>query len=172
MPPRNPTKPHDGAPAPDDGLSPKQRTAVDLLSSGRTLTDTAAALSVDRWTVSQWLNHSAPFQASLNSRRQQLWSDIVEGVRGLLPQALAVLQEELTREGPGRLQAAVHVFKMVNLYGQVGPPVGPMTLEAAEQAQIQREIERISTTLTPEDVALAEQRRQSDRTFAALTAFP
>ena len=167
---RNPTKPHgaDPASAPDDGLSPKQRTAVDLLSSGQTLTATAEALSLDRWTVSQWVNHHAPFQAQLNARRHELWRGIVEGLRGLLPKALAVLQEELEGEGPGRMVAAKEVFRMVGLYGTIGPPTGPTSVEDLEQEQRRQALERTRTVLTEEDIALARQRRESDRTMAAL----
>lgn len=168
MPSRKPTKAHGVNPTPDDGLSPKQRTAVDLLSSGRTLTATAEALSLDRWTVSQWVNHHAPFQASLNSRRQELWGDIVEGLRGLLPTAVEVLRQELEGEGPGRLQAAVHVLKITGIYGAIGPPGGPATVEDAEQAQLRQAIERTRTVLTAEDIRLAEERRESDRVMAAL----
>jgi hypothetical protein len=140
----------------------------DLLASGRTLTDAAAAVGVDRATVSGWANHLAPFQAALNRRRQDLWQDIVAGVRGLLPQALAVLQEELAGQGPGRLPAAVHVFKMVGLYGQVGAPRGPTTLEEIEHDQRRQAVDRAQTVLTDEDVRLAEQRREADRTLEAL----
>jgi hypothetical protein len=170
MPQRNTTKTNgaDPASAPDDRLTPQQRAVCDLLAGGRTLTDTAAAVGVDRATVSGWVNHHAPFQAALNQRRQDLWQDIVEGVRGLLPKALAVLQEELEGQGPGRLTAAVHVFKMVGLYGQVGAPTGPTTPEELEQDQRRQAVERAQTVLTEEDVRLAEQRRESDRTLAAM----
>jgi hypothetical protein len=168
MPPRNPTKPNGAAAAPDDRLTPQQGAVCDLLASGRTLTDAAAAVGVDRATVSGWVNHHASFQAALNQRRQDLWHDIVAGLRGLLPQALAVLQEELDGQGPGRLTAAVHVFKMVGLYGQVGAPTGPVTPEDVEQAQRRAVLERTQTVLTEEDIRLAEQRRASDRTLEAL----
>ena len=170
MPQRNTTKTNgaDPASAPDDRLTPQQRAVCDLLAGGRTLTDAAAAVGVDRATVSGWVNHHAPFQAALNQRRQDLWRDIVEGLRGLLPQALAVLQEELAGEGPGRLTAAVHVFKMVGLYGQVGPPGGPTTVEDVAQTQIRQALERTRTVLTEEDVRLAQQRRESDRALAAM----
>ena len=132
---RNTTKPNGVDAAPADHLTPQQAAVCDLLASGRTLTDAAAAVGVDRATVSQWTNHHPLFQATLNQRRQELWAGIVEGLRGLLPKAMAVLQEELQGQGPGRLTAAVHVFKMVGLYGQVGAPTGPATVEEVEQAQ-------------------------------------
>lgn len=43
-------------------LTPQQEMAVDLLATGKTVTDTAAALSVSRQTVSEWLNRHPGFK--------------------------------------------------------------------------------------------------------------
>jgi len=131
---------------PDWTLTPQQETAVDLLASGKTLTDTAKALEVTRQTVSEWFNHHAGFQAALNSRRQELWVGMTNRLRGLLPKALEVLQSELEGEHP--LPAAVHVLKACGLYGNISP-LGPTEVE---------------------DALLAEQERQSARRRAALFA--
>ena len=56
---------------------------------------------------------------------------------------------------------------MVGLYGQVGPPTGPTTAGGGAGAARQA-VERSRTVLTEEDVRLAEQRRESDRTLAAM----
>ena len=96
MSPRKPTKTND-----DGRLTPQQSTAVDLLVSGKTLTDTAAALAVNRETVSGWVNHFPPFQAALNARRQELWDGMTERLRGLLPKALDVIEQQLKSEQPG-----------------------------------------------------------------------
>ena len=100
---RNPTNPD----TPDWTLAPHQETAVDLLASGKTVTDTATAVEVTRQTVIEWLNHHPGFQAALNSRRQELWVGMTDALRNLLPQAVEVLKHEL--EGEARLQAAVHI---------------------------------------------------------------
>src|SRR5712691_11063017 len=131
---------------PDWTLTPQQETAVDLLASGKTLTDTGKALEVTRQTVSEWFNHHPGFQAALNSRRQELWIGMTNTLRGLLPKALEVLQCELEGEHP--LPAAVHVLKACGLYGMV-IPLGPTE---------------------PEDAVLAEQQRQGERRRAALLA--
>jgi hypothetical protein len=153
---------------PDWRLTPQQGTAVDLLVSGKTISETAAALGAARSAVSDWVNHHPGFQAALNSRRQELWDGMVETLRGLLPKALEVLKKELEGETP--LPAALQVLKSCGLAQGLGRPTGPSTVEEAEHAQRQREIERTLTALTPEDVELAQQRRASDRRFAALTA--
>ena len=124
----------------------QQETAVDLLASGKTVTDTAAAVEVTRQTVSEWLHHHPGFQAALNSRRQELWVGMTDALRGLLPKALEVLKCELEGETP--LPAAVHVLKACGLYGML-PPRGPTEVE---------------------DAVLAEQQRQGERRRAALMA--
>jgi len=131
---------------PDWTLTPQQETAVDLLASGKTVTDTAAAVEVTRQTVSEWLHHHPGFQAALNSRRQELWVGMTDALRGLLPKALEVLKCELEGETP--LPAAVHVLKACGLYGML-PPRGPTEVE---------------------DAVLAEQQRQGERRRAALMA--
>src|SRR4029453_14508443 len=140
MPRQKPTNPD----TPDWTLTPQQETAVDLLASGKTVTDTAVAVDVTRQTVSEWLNHHPGFQAALNSRRQELWVGMTNRLRGLLPKALEVLTCELEGEHP--LPGAVHVLKACGLYGNVSP-LGPTEVE---------------------DAVLAEQERQSARRPAAL----
>ena len=124
---------------PEWTLSPQQETAVDLLASGKTVTDTAAAIEVTRQTVSEWLNHHPGFQAALNSRRQELWAGMTDTLRGLLPQAVEVLKHEL--EGEARLQAAVHILKCCGLYGML-PPRGPTEVDDALLAEQERQSER------------------------------
>jgi len=131
---------------PDWTLTPQQETAVDLLASGKTVTDTATAVEVTRQTVSEWLNHHPGFQAALNRRRQDLWAGMTDALRGLLPKALEVLKCELEGERP--LPAAGQVRKACGLYG-VPAPRGPTG---------------------PEDAVLADKQRQGERRRAALFA--
>jgi DNA-binding NarL/FixJ family response regulator len=46
-------------------LTPQQEAAVDLLATGRTVTDTADAVGVARQTVSEWVNQHYGFRAAL-----------------------------------------------------------------------------------------------------------
>jgi hypothetical protein len=121
-------------------LTPQQETAVDLLASGKTVTDTAMAVEVTRQTVSEWLNHHPGFQAALNRRRQELWVGITDTLRGLLPRALEVLKSELEGEAP--LPAAVHVLKACGLYGMV-IPLGPTEVDDALLAEQERQSTRL-----------------------------
>jgi hypothetical protein len=140
MPRQKPTNPD----TPDWTLTPQQETAVDLLASGKTVTDVAKAIEVTRQTVSEWFNHHPGFQAALNSRRQELWVGMTNRLRGLLPKALEVLTCELEGEHP--LPAAVHVLKACGLYGNVSP-LGPTEVEDAEIAQRQRVYGRMLASL-------------------------
>jgi hypothetical protein len=124
---------------PDWTLTPQQETAVDLLASGKTVTDTATAVEVTRQTVSEWLHHHPGFQAALNSRRQELWVGMTDTLQGLLPKAPEVLARELEGEHP--LAAAVHVLKACGLYGLV-TLLGPTKVEDAVLAEQERQSER------------------------------
>ena len=141
MPRQKPTNPD----TPDWTLTPQQETAVDLLASGKTVTDTAMAIEVTRQTVSEWLNHHPGFQAALNSRRQELWVGMVDTLRGLLPKALEVVKSELAGETP--LPAAIHVIKACGLYGSIPVPQGPTEVEDAEIAQRRRVYDRMLASL-------------------------
>ena len=116
-------------------LTPQQEAAVDLLVSGKTVTDTAQALGVARQTVSEWLNRHHGFRAAVNRRRSELWSDLVEKLHGMVPKALQALEGALETESA--LTAAVHVLKACGLYGVQfnAGPTDPEDLEAIEQRQ-------------------------------------
>jgi hypothetical protein len=135
MPRHKPTHPD----TPDWTLTPQQETAVDLLASGKTVTDTAKAIEVTRQTVSEWLHHHPGFEAALNSRRRELWNGMTDTLRGLLPTALEILKREL--DSATLLPAAVHVLKACGLYG-VPVPHGPTEVEDAVAAQRQRAYQR------------------------------
>jgi hypothetical protein len=141
---RNPTNPD----TPDWTLTPQQETAVDLLASGKTVTDTAKAIEVTRQTVSEWLNHHPGFEAALNRRRQELWNGMADTLRGLLPKAMDVLQHEL--EGATPLPAAIHVLKACGFYGGVLVPQGPTEVEDAAIAQRQRAAHQMLARLAAE----------------------
>jgi len=120
---------------PDWTLSEQQRTAIDLLVTGRNIQDTADSVGVARPTVSAWLHHSPIFQAALNQRRQELWQDVTDALRALAPAAVEVLKRELEGEEP--LAAAVHLLKCLGLYGMSCVPQGPTdprVLAAAAQS--------------------------------------
>jgi hypothetical protein len=112
--------------ADDFGLTHQQLTAIDILVTGQTITAAAEAVHVTRPTVSEWVNHHPGFRTALNRRRQELWAEMTDSLRGLVPRALTVLEESL--DGGDQLQAAVHVLKASGVYG-APPPSGPIDPE-------------------------------------------
>jgi DNA-binding CsgD family transcriptional regulator len=151
----------------DWNLSQQQQTAVDLLVSGKNLQETADSIGVQRPTVSQWLHHNAAFIAAVNQRRQELWADLVDGLRALAPKALAVLARELDGEAP--LPAAIHILRAVGLYGGIAAPSGETDPQAIALAMKLKEDDRQHAA---EDAAIAIKRRSFDRMLAQLAADP
>ena len=82
-------------PVQDWTLTTEQSAAVDLLASGKTLSEVAVAIEVPMQTVSEWCKSYPGVQAELNARRQELWTGTTDRLRSLLPKALEVLAEEL-----------------------------------------------------------------------------
>ena len=152
---------------PDWTLSQQQLTAIDLLVTGKTLQAVADAIGVQRPTVSQWVNHHPGFQAELNLRRQQLWADLVDGLRALAPKAMEVLKAELEGETP--LQAAIHVLKACGLYGGIAAPRGPIEPDEIAIAMQLKDYDRAHAA---ENAQIAMQRKGFDRMLSALAVDP
>ena len=150
----------------DRSLTPQHQAAVDLLTTGQNVTETAHSLGVERQTVSKWLHHNPAFMAALNQRRQELWVDMTDKIRALVPRALDTLAAAL--DGEESLTAAVHVLKASGLYGLVVPTgetdpaliAAHMTLAADERAHAE------------DNARIAIQRRGLDRMLQALAADP
>jgi hypothetical protein len=152
---------------PDWSLSEQQLTAIDLLVTGKNLQDTANAIGVQRGTVSQWVNHHPGFQAALNRRRQELWADMIDGLRALLPKAIEVLAQAL--EGEDSLAAAIHVLKSCGLYGTAAAPSGPIEPEGiAARMQLAEDARQHAA----EEADIAIKRRSYDRFLSALASDP
>lgn len=98
-------------------LSVKQERAIELLLVGKGDAEVAKAVGVSRQTVNEWRNHDALFIAELNLRRQQVWEAALGRLRGLLGQAIAVLEEDLNAEDRRiRQAAAIHVLRCLGVY--------------------------------------------------------
>ena len=98
-------------------LSPQQETALDLLATGANVTATAEQVKVSRQTVSEWLNHHAAFQAALNMRRRELFTENQERLRSLIPKALETLEGSLGDERQGYCQLKQFSTKKATRYG-------------------------------------------------------
>ena len=94
-------------------LEPQQLEAVGLLLSGRTITETAAALGVARETVSRWRHTDAAFEALYNEGLRSTWEAgrvRLEEARG---KAIARLVELVDSEEPAvALKAAMALVRI------------------------------------------------------------
>jgi hypothetical protein len=110
-------------------LSVAQESAVDLLIAGKNDTETAAALGLNRVTVTRWRLHGPEFQAALAERRAEVWGSSTDKLRALLPKAIDRAAEVL--DSP----AAFNVLKLA----------GPLPLVPAEPTSadeiVQRKVE-------------------------------
>ncbi|MGE0519098.1 MAG: hypothetical protein AB7P78_08825 [Candidatus Binatia bacterium] len=122
-------------------LTPQQEAAVDLLTVGNTVTQVAESVGVARQTVSEWLNHHHAFRAALNGRRQELWRQLTDRMRALLPKALDALDRALNEDGKDAQDAAVQVLKACGMYG-LDRPMGYTTTEEFHIADQEQECAR------------------------------
>jgi len=134
-----------GTTNPDTGstmeLTPQQEAAVDLLAAGNTVTQVAESVGVARQTVSEWLNRHHGFRAALNGRRQEIWGQLTDQLRALLPKALDALGRSLDEDGRIAQDAAVQVLKACGMWG----------------------LERPMGFTNAEDLKIAEQEEDGDR---------
>lgn len=108
----------------DGGLTLAQQSAVALLVAGKNDTQTAAALGLNRVTVTRWRLYSPAFQAELNVRRAEVWAVGAAKLQALVTEALDVMAEGV-KEGNfvSRFAVAREVLKLA---GQPPTPVvGP-----------------------------------------------
>lgn len=112
-------------------LSPAQRTAIEKLTSGHTMVDSAAAAGVGRATLYRWLKNEPAFQAAFNAWQH----DAVATARGRL---LALTDIAVTavgkamQRGDGRL--ALKVLERMGIAER--PTPGPTDAEEVKREQV------------------------------------
>jgi hypothetical protein len=106
------------------GLTLDQQSAVDLLASGKTDTETAELLKLNRVSVTRWRLYDPAFQAALNVRRADIWGAAAERLRALLPKAIDALADALSdADNLDRVNVALAVLKLIGPLA--APPIGP-----------------------------------------------
>jgi hypothetical protein len=118
--------------APDYELTAQQVEALGLLLSGKTITETAAALDVARETVSRWRNSTSAFVAAYNEGLRSTWEAghvRLEEARG---KALAKLVELVEGDDPAvALKAAIALIRV-----DIPEPMGSVNpLEIEQEAR-------------------------------------
>jgi hypothetical protein len=126
-------KPDDQAP-PEAAITPRQQQALQALLTGSADTEAAEAANVTRETVNRWRHRDANFIAALNEARQDLAQDFHDGLRALLPNALAAVRDGLTADNINtRVRVAASLFRTLRDVGEPTGPTDPETIRVAWQ---------------------------------------
>ncbi|QDU19877.1 hypothetical protein [Urbifossiella limnaea] len=128
--------------APRAELSLAQQSAVDLLAAGKNDTETAAAVGLNRVTVTRWRLYSPEFRAALADRRAAVWGASADRLRALLPQAIDALADALQdADTADRVDVALAVLKLAGPIPLV--PAGPTDPDEIVRAVVEAERERL-----------------------------
>ena len=106
-------------------LTGEQRRAIQLIASGKTVTEVARTLGRDRKTVYRWKDNPF-FVAELNCQQDELLERIQNRLHRLADRAVDVLETNLEQNN---LKAALELLKIINLHGNV-PYVAKQTSPA------------------------------------------
>jgi hypothetical protein len=130
---RNPTKPDRIR----HTLSIEQLNAIDLLVTGQSDREVAAAVGVTRQTVCGWRLYDPYFQAELNRRRDAIWGAAGAKFQNLLVRAIDRIDQEL--EGEHGWRVALEIIKLGRpRAGEVGP-TDPLEIIDAEARRRRRD---------------------------------
>src|SRR5438874_1364212 len=90
-----------------DGISDRQRQAMDLIASGETDTAVANAVGVNRRTIYRWRIENRRFREELQLRRRELYDRAQDRFRAMLTRALDLLDKQIgDKYAPTALRAA------------------------------------------------------------------
>jgi hypothetical protein len=122
-------------------LSIAQENAIDLLITGATDGDVAAAVGVDRVTVWQWRHEHPLFMATLQRRRADVWRGPQEKLRSLMSKAVENIVAAIEA---GSLKASIELLKITGMFGDgrgnaIVEQDPERLLKQQAHAQIQRE---------------------------------
>ena len=123
---RKPTKPDKTR----QTLSLAQLNAIDLLVTGQSDREVAAAVGVTRQTVCGWRLYHPYFQAELNRRRDAVWGVAGAKFQNLLARAIDRLDGEL--EGEHGWRVALEIVKLGKPRGGEVGPTDPLEILDAE----------------------------------------
>jgi AcrR family transcriptional regulator len=117
-------------------LSPPQRLAIEMLTSGQTLVASATAAGVSRMTLYRWLKGDAVFLAAFNAWQK----DVLDTARGRLlalsDLAVSTVAKSLSR---GDANTALKVLKSLGVMDRAQPgSTDPEELERIQQLEIHK----------------------------------
>jgi transposase-like protein len=124
-------------------LSQKQERALLLLMEGKTITEVAQEVGVNRSTIHRWKSDDPVFMAELNQLRRGVWDASQEKFLGVQLMAIDALSEMLQSDDVNIRMKAINIA----LRSKVLAPNGPTTVAAAENAIKERENDENFTRL-------------------------
>jgi hypothetical protein len=111
-------------------LSPPQRKAIELLTSGHTLVDSAKAAGVGRTTLYRWLHGDATFMAAFNTWQQDALATARGRLLALSDLAVATVGKAMSH---GDAKTAVAVLKSLGVMDR--PTPGPTDADELRRVQ-------------------------------------
>jgi hypothetical protein len=118
--------------------------ALQALLTGASDTEAAETANVTRETVNRWRHRDADFITALNEARQNLTEDFHDGLRALLPDALAALRDGLAADNINtRVRVASTLFRTLRDIDEPSGPTNPEAIRVAWQtAESELDLER------------------------------
>lgn len=115
-------------------ITTRQQQALQVLIVGGSDGAATEAADVTRETVCRWRHRNADFIAALNQARRDLSEDFHDGLRALLPDALAALRDGLAADNVNtRVRVASTLFRALRDVGETGGPTDPEAVRVAWQ---------------------------------------
>jgi len=133
-------------------LATSQQTALELMVTGKSITQTAREAGVARSTIYEWLRHDPVFQAAYNQWHDQLEESCRSRLMTLTDKATDAIEKALEN---GDSRAALQLLKGMGLIRPKA--VGPTDAEEIRaKAEMAKEKKRIGVKNEKAELALAE----------------
>jgi transposase len=121
----------DAQPSSGSELEPKKLQAAVALAEGKTETEAAQLLGVNRTTIYRWYKQAA-FVAEVNRLKQEYLTEHRAKMRNLVAKATSTLATCLDRHDSDPLKLKAAMFVLAKLAPNSQEPIGPITAEAIE----------------------------------------
>lgn len=124
-------------------LTPIQQRAIALLLQGKSQTEIARELNIDRTTLWNWRTKDPVFTAELNKAQAELYERAVSRLYSLTTKALETLEGilEKSNDEQAKIKVASFILKSVGL-NEVNFTPGPMSEEEVIEHWVREEAER------------------------------
>ncbi len=124
-------------------LTPIQQRAITLLLQGKSQTEIARELNIDRTTLWNWRTKDPVFTAELNKAQAELYAQAVSRLYSLTTKALETLEEILEKsdDEQTKIKAASFILKSAGL-NEINFTPGPMSEEEVIEHWVREEAEK------------------------------